>query len=229
MVNKTRIKNTAENYDAGGLVVITILMAISIFLLVIFWGNQPVTWENFKTFFMDMGMEVIFFAFFIVVGIYCWYSYFQNVVRKPKEDILYLKEIYNENVLLFVDPKGNVLMKTVRFNMFDKKKSITFEEGKYYKVLRHKNTVAKIIGLSSKKFVANKVKQSYWLNWYSPMGAFENIMLLPILYVIAAPGVISIFLSEGFDKIWGLLYSAFPVYLIIYDAIYKMKDRNKNS
>lgn len=70
-----------------------------------------------------------------------------------------------------------------------------------------------------------KEKKSYWLNLYSPFGNFENICLLPIVYVILLPGILSLFISKGYQKLYGLVYSAFPIFIIIYDLFYKIKLR----
>jgi hypothetical protein len=61
------------------------------------------------------------------------------------------------------------------------------------------------------------------MNYYSPFGNFEDIFLLPIVYVILIPGVLSFLMASGFDKIYGLIFSAVPLYAIIYDLIYKIK------
>ena len=68
-----------------------------------------------------------------------------------------------------------------------------------------------------------KEKKSYWLNCYLPIGKFENIILLPIVYVILLPGVLSILMSNGEQMIYGVIYSIVPLYFILYDWAYKMR------
>ena len=74
-----------------------------------------------------------------------------------------------------------------------------------------------------------KEKKSYWLNFYSPIGNFEEILLLPIIYVMLLPGILSFIMSKGYQKIYGLIFSAIPLYVIIYDLIYKIKLKKSNT
>jgi len=67
------------------------------------------------------------------------------------------------------------------------------------------------------------------LNFYSPIGNYENLFLLPIVYVILLPGLLSFFMSKGFQKMVGIIYSAVPLYIIIYDLIYKIKLKKSDS
>ena len=55
------------------------------------------------------------------------------------------------------------------------------------------------------------------------MGIFEDILLLPLLYVLLIPGILSIVLTKGYGKIFGIIYSSFLMFYLIYDLIYKLK------
>lgn len=72
-------------------------------------------------------------------------------------------------------------------------------------------------------------KRSYWFNFYSPVGNYENIIILPIIYIILLHGLISFYMSDGFNKIYGLVFSVIPIYIIIYDYIYKLKLKKSNN
>ena len=109
-----------------------------------------------------------------------------------------------------------------------RKYSIDRYVGKYYYTLKAYGSVKKILNESYETFIVPKEKKSYWLNFYSPLGNFENILLLPILYVILLPGLLSVIMSDGFSKIYGIIYSFFPFFLLIYDFIYKIKLNNND-
>lgn len=55
------------------------------------------------------------------------------------------------------------------------------------------------------------------------MGNFENVFLLPIVYVIFLPGLLSTVISNGFDKVYGIIWCLIPGLIIIYDLIIKIK------
>lgn len=60
------------------------------------------------------------------------------------------------------------------------------------------------------------------------MGNFENLFLLPIVYIILLPGVLSILMPNGYQNIYGVIFSVVPLYAIIYDFIYKIKLKQSN-
>ena len=75
--------------------------------------------------------------------------------------------------------------------------------------------------MSDETFSTNKVKESYWMNWYSPFGNFEDVLILPVIYV----GFISGFLSllNSFDSIGVCIVFGFS---ITYDLIKKINKQN---
>lgn len=72
-------------------------------------------------------------------------------------------------------------------------------------------------------------KKSYWFNFYSIIGNYENVFVLPIIYIILIHGLISFFISDEFNKLYGLIFSVIPLYMIIYDFIYKIKLKKSNN
>lgn len=159
------------------------------------------------------GMFIIFGVFFFAVSLYVWILFFLNIILPPKNEILYLnKTAYGE--AFFLNKKG----KSFSYNMDHN----TLEENSYYLVLKTHDYIYKILEKTNDNWIP-KEKKSYWLNYYSPMGNFENIFLLPIVYVILLPGLLSFFMSKGYQKIYGVIFSIVPIYAIIYDLIYKIK------
>ena len=97
-------------------------------------------------------------------------------------------------------------------------------ENKYYHVLRTRDCIYFVYNEAFETWIP-KEKKSFWLTWYSPAGLFEDIFLLPIVYVGFLPGFLSFLMSEGFDKIWGIIFSAVPGYLVFYDIYFKIKNK----
>lgn len=211
------MKNQGNRYDLGGMVVITVLMAIG-FAMIYFTGFFKITnYQEFYDYVCKFGMALIFGGFFIIIGLYCYYSFFKNVIIKPKQKVVYLKSIDGNSTCTFLDEKGKKYYYP----------NNEYKENTYYEVLKTKDSILEVIHTTSPLFPIPKEKESYWLNFYSPIGDFENIMLLPIVYVILLPGLLSMILSKGTDKIYGLLVMAYPAYIIIYDFIQKRKKKNK--
>lgn len=47
-------------------------------------------YNMFCDYYFEMGIAPIIFLFFIALGTYSWVSFFNNIVMKPKEKILFL-------------------------------------------------------------------------------------------------------------------------------------------
>ena len=201
------MKNSGNRYDLGGIIVVTILGLVGIGIII---GSYLIRQNLYDMIYHD-GLVIIFGGFFVGVAVYCYYLCFFNVILKPKEATVYLKNS-DSHFYEFIDSKGKVYY-------FDKDKE--YKEGQFYDVLKTKDNIKEIKEISPKTFTIKSEKKSYWLNFYSPFGSFENIMLLPIVYVIALPGILSVIMSNGFDKIYGILLSGFPIYLIVYDFMIK--------
>lgn len=209
-----------KHYPLGGMLIVTMLTTIG-FALLYFLGLFNIkSFSDFYNIIYNQGMVVIFSSFFIFVGLYCYISFFINVIIKPKKDILLLKDI-NGNFYTFVNKSGK------KFEYFDENlvQIMNMEENKFYEVLRSYDYIVEVNHVSNHTFNIPKTKRSYWFNYYSPYGNFENIFLLPIIYVILLPGLLSFLISKGFEKIFGLLFMGYPAYLIIYDLLYKIRNK----
>ena len=209
------MKNIGNRYDWQAMVIVTVLMLIGIGIL---WGTGLFTVTSLETFaewFMQFGMALIFCGFFIGVGLYCWVLYFRNVVAKPKERTLYLKE-KEDNICTFVDKKGNIFY-------FEDNNYII---GHYYLVLKTRDHIHKIKGESMDNFEI-KTRISYWLNFYTPMGDFENLFLLPILYIIMLPFIFMISSPDIVIRIIGSIMFAPCALILLYDLKEKIR-RSKN-
>ena len=159
------------------------------------------------------GFEIIVGLFFIFVCVYCYFTYIVNVIFKPWNDVVYLYKGKDYNY--FIDKRGRKIKYGDNTDLI---------ENKYYHVLRTKDCIYFVYNEAFETWIP-KEKKSFWLTWYSPAGLFEDIFLLPIVYVGFLPGVFSVLMSEGFDKIWGIIFSAIPGYLVFYDIYFKIKNR----
>ena len=126
----------------------------------------------------EEGLAVIFGCFFFSLSVYCWVLFFKNVIIKPNEEILYLYKNDNNNCV-FLNKKG----KAYRFYVKNKK------EKTYYKVFKTHDYIIEVLDEYKEPIEnwAKEEKKSYWMNFYSPLGNFENMFILPIVYVILLP------------------------------------------
>lgn len=214
------MKNTREEYAWQGFLIITILMIIGFAMIYFTWGKNEINYENIYNYISVNGAILIFSSFFIGIGFYCWKKYFTNAILKPQKKVLYLANI-NDNLYTFVDSKGKKYMYTFNDN-------VLLNNGIYYNVMKTKDYIKEIIGISDEFFSIKTGKFNFWSNWYTPMGHFENVIILPLLYVLFLPGFLSFLISKGFDKIYGLIFMIIPGIFIIYDIVYKIK-KNSNS
>ncbi len=205
------MKNVGNTYDWQAMVIVTVLMLIGFGILYATGLFGVVSFEAFVEWFMQFGMALIFCGFFIGVGLYCWVLYFRNVVAKPKECTLYLKE-KEDNMCTFLDKKGNI------FYFEDSNYTV----GHYYLVSKTKDHIHSIKGESMDNFEI-KTRINYWLNFYTPIGDFENLFLLPILYVIMLPFCFMIFVPSIVAKIIGILSFVPCGGILIYDLKEKIR------
>lgn len=207
------MKNIGDRYDWQGMLIISILMIIGGIILYFTGCGNINNFNDLYNYIYSHGFEAIISVFFIAVGLYCWVLFINNVIIKPKKEILYLFEI-DDTVCCFLNKKG----KKFYFN------NDNYDVNKYYEVLKTHDNIKEVIDISVPTFNVPKPKESYWLNLYTPMGNFENMCLLPIAYVILLPGLLSFWMSEGFVKVYGVIFMIPPMYLIAYDLIYKIRE-----
>lgn len=210
------MKNIGNTYSWQGLLIVTVLLLAGIIILLCTGIHHVTNFNQLYYYFYVHGFTAIISMFFVLVGLYCWYLFFTNIIIKPKEEIMYLCDFEGEDLCSFVDKKGK--------KYFYESKDLDLY--KFYLVLKTKDKIDKIIGISIENFEIPKEKQSYWLNLYLQGKYFENIFLLPIVYVLFLPGLLSFIMSKGFQKIYGALFMTVPLYVIINDLIYKIKNKN---
>lgn len=204
--------NMKKAYPLWGMIIITTLLVFGVFMLYYTGCFQISSLNDLTKYLYYHCFEFIVSLIFIITSIYVWISYAKDAYLTPKKEIVYLKAFEDEKYE-FVDKKG----KSYFIDNVDK-----YDVKKYYEVLKTSNIIYEVIDESKKKFTLKKGK-NYWTNLYSPVGIFENMLIIPALYVIVILGLIAFFMSVGFYKLFGIIWIFIPVYFIIYDYLYKKK------
>ena len=168
--------NNSSEFPWQAMLIVSCLGLIGILMLFISGCFNIKNYDELYMCFSDYGLAIIFGMFFVGVSIYCWILFFRNVVLKPKKVTLYLLGV-EDSKIKFIDKKGKVFL----FYNFN---TNIIDVGKYYYVLKTHNSIKEILNESYETFKVVKEKKSYWLNFYSPIGNFEDMLLLPILYII---------------------------------------------
>lgn len=216
MKKNRKLEIRKKYFPIGGLIVVTLLGAFSFYTIYMTDFFQIRDFEMLYQCFCKDGFQVICGFGLLAYSLYCWILFIENIIFKPKKEILYLYK-NNDNETYFLNKKG-------RKFTYDED---DLEVNKYYSVLKTKDYIYEVLE-ENKNTINNfqpKEKKRYWFNFYCPIGKFEDLLLLPILYITILPGILSFIMSEGYLKIFALIYSAVPVYLLIYDSIYKIKLR----
>ena len=207
------MKNKKFEFPWQGMLLISIMGVFAIFGLFSTNFFEIRSMNDFIEYLKAYLFIFVFCIFIFLVAVYIWISFIQNRLIKPKKKVLYLMTI-EEGIAEFIDNKGNLYYK----------ENENYIQNEFYDVLKTKDEIKKVIGKSINKFNVNKGKRNYWLNFYSPLiGNFENLLLLPIIYVILIFGILSILLTPGFGKIIGIIITTEALFLITYDLIYKIK------
>ncbi len=204
--------NMKKAYPFSGMLILTILLVFGFFLLHFTGFFDIRSFKELTTFLYYHCFEFIVSFVFIMSSIYVWVSFAKDAYKTPTKEILYLKS-FKDDLYEFVDKKGRSYF-VVNDDKYDVKK--------YYEVLKTTNIIYDVIDETKEKFELKKGK-NYWLNLYSPVGNIENMLVLPALYVIVIPGLIAFFMSVGFYKLFGIIWTFIPIYFIIYDYLYKKK------
>lgn len=182
--------------------------------------------ESFKAYLYSGNlMPFLFGLFFEGISIFLIFWFIKTSItehRGNKKTLLYLDNI-EDKWAEFLDAKG----KKYYYDIYGSK--LKLEQYKYYYGYVHGEVLELIVEESSEKFKKLKIKRSYWLNWYSPAGNFEDILLLPIIYFIFLVFLIITIMSKGSGRLVGLYLLILPTYLLIYDSIYKIIQRNQSS
>ena len=213
------MKDAENKFPWQGMLIVTILMVAGLLILYFTGCFSIKNYNELYNYVYVHGSECVLSIFFIGMALYCWILYVRNVLIKPKIEILYLHSKDKDCTCKFIDKNGK---------SFDYSNDNNYIVNRYYEVSKTHDYIYEVLTVSTEVFDISEEKKSYWLNFYSPIGNFENICLLPIVYVIALLGILSFFMAKGFSKIYGVIFSVVPVFIIIYDLIYKIRLRREN-
>ena len=188
--------------------------------IALFVGFNVFTYKEMNSligFVSEFGMLVIFTAFFVFVYIYILISLIVTEYLPQQKDVLYLFTMDGKTPV-FVDKKGKKYI-------YDGKHidAVRKNIGKCFNVEKNIFTVTKIENITSNAFEVTNIKEKYWFNFYCYLGAFEDIFLLPIVYVAATPFILSAILTP-FPANLVIFAMTIPLlFIILYDFAYKQK------
>lgn len=181
--------------------------------------------ESFKAYLYSGSLVPFLFGlFFEGTSIFLIFWFIKTSItehRGNKKTLLYLDNI-EDKWAEFLDAKG----KKYYYDIYGSK--LKLEQYKYYYGFVHGEVLELIVEESSEKFEKSKIKRSYWLNLYSPTGNFEDMLLLPLIYFFFLVFLMITIISEGPGRLVGLYLLILPTYLLIYDSIYKIIQRNQS-
>ena len=214
-MNKSRKKTSFEMYFFVSLYII-----FGIFALYAAGIDEVSSFNDLLDYLRDNIAVVVVSVAFILLGVYSLFYYVISDFCKPKIEILYLYLIEDEKCT-FVDKKG-------RKYIFYNRNDYIFIENKFYEVVLTSFVIQEVVEESQNLFPIPKIKESYWEDFYSPIGNFENIAFLPVVYLIFIAFSLNLLFSKQFWNIPLLVVCLSAFYLIIYDLIYKIKKRNRH-
>lgn len=204
------MKDIKSDYPFGGMLFISVLGTTGLGLI-IFPIIESIKSKNIMIFLNGLDL-VLFGLVFLIFCSAAWISFIRNIVKKPREETVFLLE---ENC--FLNHKG----KKIKFS------SNGLKPHKYYKAYKTSDFILEIREESQDHFEL-KLKDSFWLNWYSPYGDFTNILLLPIVYFFFSLFLFSSLLSPLPTNIIVGVIGIYPLYIIIYDLNKKIKKNKEN-
>ena len=211
-------KTNDANFSWVGLFIGTILL-----LFIVAWflvTYYPMFGLNFNIYnimkFLDSNLAATIIMFFMFL--FCcliFLSFILDKVCRPKRQVLFLEKIEimnNSQLLYFKDKKGR------NFNCLVNSNNIFYKD-KYYEVLKTVSFVHYIGNVVNDFFTIEESKKNFWFCWYLPNTKFENILVLPILYVLELFLIARLIQNHEFNLTMLFLVT----FLIIYDIFYKLK------
>ncbi|MBR3049101.1 MAG: hypothetical protein IKG58_00885 [Bacilli bacterium] len=206
-----------KKFPISGLLIITFLGMAGIVFLILSGIFQVKTLNDLYQCILKNGVIIVVGTLFLFMFLLSWVLFFLNIILKPKRKVLYLCRD-KHNKLVFLDKKG----RKTPYNGSE------IEENKHYYVLKTTNYIFEVVEPTNEGWIP-KEKESYWLNWYSPVGNINGILILPVFYAILLITIFYLNEISPQQKIRGLMAVSVPLYVILYDLIYKIKLRKSNS
>ncbi len=196
------------------LIINNIILFSFTFYILKSWNYQTINMINIQEYLKKYGELPFIILFFITIGIIINYLIISSNIKK--HTILYL-ETYKDNNSIFINKKGKIIVYT--------KRNVSLKEGKFYEVELEDKQIKKIIKVSNEIFKIKKKKIYYWRNIYLLNKYHENIMLLPVFYIMLIIFIMNALINNN-ARILFIILSIIPLIIIILDLIYKIKLSN---
>ena len=212
----------SKKYTIPKLILVTILGLIGMILIN---KSNILNVKDYDTLFTCLKNYIIE----ILLGLICIISFFYYVLAyiiwlifKPKKEIAYLSSI-EDNIGTFITKNGKEY----------KYKNCNKIENNHYYVIKNQFYIYEVLEKCTDPNLSTpNLKESYWFTYYFPYNKYENTILLPVIYIIMIPGILTILFDKSNNKIFGFIWCLIPFVLIMYDLYLKIKNKknpeNKN-
>lgn len=208
------MKKYFSEVSLGEFFLIMVLMIFGGFILFVSFIGFDFTLQGFGKIFFKNGLGIIIGVMFEAVVVYYFILQIKELTAKNKTITAKLVTIEAgyKHILTFKDNNGKEYL--WRSSNIDDYK----ESQNYYIVVRN-NTIIEVKGKSEEILVIKEESNwhYYWLNIYIPMvGKFEDILLLPLYYIIAF-----CFVFGAFQNPLCFVVFCSVLFVIGYDLYYK--------
>ena len=156
-----------------------------------------------------LGLMCIIFFFYYALTYLIWLIY------KPKKEIVYLSKI-EDNICTFISKNG----KEYKYKNYNK------TENKHYYVIKNQFFIYEVLEeCTDTNLTIPNLKERYWSTYYFPYNKYENTIILPFIYILMIPGILTILFDKSNNKIFGFIWCLIPFVLIMYDLFLKIKNK----
>lgn len=205
----------SKKYTIPKLILVTILGLIGIILIkksnILSVNNYDALFACIKKYTIEilLGLMCIIFFFYYALTYLIWLIY------KPKKEIVYLSKI-EDNICTFISKNGKEY----------KYKNCNKTENKHYYVIKNQFFIYEVLEeCTDTNLTIQNLKERYWSTYYFPYNKYENTIILPFIYILMIPGILTILFDKSNNKIFGFIWCLIPFVLIMYDLFLKIKNK----
>ena len=205
----------SKKYTIPKLILVTILGLIGIILIkksnILSVNDYDALFACIKKYTIEilLGLICIIFFFYYALTYLIWLIY------KPKKEIVYLLK-NEDNICTFISKNGKEY----------KYKNCNKTENKHYYVIKNQFFIYEVLEeCTDTNLTIPNLKERYWSTYYFPYNKYENTIILPFIYILMIPGILTILFDKSNNKIFGFIWCLIPFVLIMYDLFLKIKNK----
>jgi hypothetical protein len=230
------LKNTGTRYDLGGIIILNILVLIGFGIIYMYFNGFDYSWDEFVNIAVRGSIPIIFSLFFIITGLVSDILVVKEKTASQKQIVVKLVSIERTSKGEYIDVDLDyiyiIVFKDAKNEdyYFQTNDIANLKKEENYDVLVKNKTIISITGKSniSIQMESEVKKESYWLTLYLNNVKYENLVLLPIVYVMVIPVLINLFFSKGLHRIIWLHVGLVGIYIIANDFYQKRKNAKIN-